>query len=137
MTVPRYLVDSNILVRHLTGDPAPQTAAVRKIFDQAAAGKAVLDISPVIVAETFYALVSVYLMNSKATANKLALLVRNAGVKLRDEEQTLLALDKLSVTAVDFADAYLAAGAELENAIVLSFDQDFKKLKSRRYVPGT
>jgi predicted nucleic acid-binding protein len=133
---PRYLVDTNVLLRFLIGEPAPQAAAARKLFTRAAKGDVVLDVSPVIVAETFYTLTSFYGVDRKAAAGKLALLLRQHGVRVREEAQVLLALGLLQTANVGFADAYLAAGAEAEKVAVASFDKDFEKLKVDRFEPS-
>jgi len=133
----RYLVDTNVLLRFLTGEPAAQAVAARKLFSRAHSGEVVLEISPVIVAEAFYTLVSFYGTERKAAAEKLSLLLQQRGVKLRDENQTIAALERLQSAKVGFADAYLAAGAEEEKVAVASFDRDFDKFKSvRRYEPA-
>jgi predicted nucleic acid-binding protein len=135
--VPRYLVDTNILLRFLSGEPAPQAAAARKLFSRAHRGEVVLDLSPVIVAESFYTLVSFYGVERKMAAEKLSVLLRQRGVKLRDANQVLAALERLRTANVGFADAYLAAGAAEEAVSVASFDRDFDKFKGiSRYEPA-
>jgi predicted nucleic acid-binding protein len=131
----RYLVDTNILLRFLTEEPPAQAAAAKKLFDQAAAGGAVLDVSPVIVAETYYTLLSFYGVERKVASEKLSLLLQQPGIRLRDASQTLLALDRLQTVNVGFADAFLAAGALAEEVAVASFDRDFDKLKVTRFEP--
>jgi len=132
----RYLVDTNILLRFLSGEPVTQAAAARNLFVQAGAGKVVLDISPVIVAETFYTLLSFYGVERKTAAEKLSVLLRQRGVKLRDANQVLFALERLQTANVGFADAFLAAGAVEETVSVASFDRDFDKFKDvKRYEP--
>ncbi len=55
MTNPKhYLVDANILLRFLVGEPAGHAAAARNLMARAPAGEVVLHISPVIVAATMY-----------------------------------------------------------------------------------
>jgi predicted nucleic acid-binding protein len=125
----RYLVDTNILLRFLSGEPTGQAAAARKLFHRAQAGEVVLDISPVIVAETFYTLLSFYGVERKAAAEKISLLLQQRGVKLRDANQVLAALVRLHTVNVGFADAYLASGAADEKLPVASFDRDFDKFK--------
>ena len=133
----RYLVDTNILLRFLSGEPAAQAAAARNLFAQAGEGKLVLDISPVIVAEALYTLVSFYGVERKTAAEKLSALLQQRGVKLRDANQVLSALKRLQTTTVGFADAFLAAGAAEESVSVASFDRDFDKFKDvTRYEPG-
>ncbi|MGB8355303.1 MAG: PIN domain-containing protein [Chthoniobacteraceae bacterium] len=133
----RYLLDTNILLRFLTGEPAIQAAAARKLFSRADEGKAVLDISPVIVAETLYTLLSFYGVERKTAAEKLSVLLRQRGVKLRDANQVLSALERLQTVNVGFADAFLAAGAAEEKVSVASFDRDFDKFKDvKRHDPA-
>jgi predicted nucleic acid-binding protein len=125
----RYLVDTNILLRFLSGEPVGQAAAARKLFHRAQTGEVVLDISPVIVAEAFYTLLSFYGVERKAAAEKISLLLQQRGVRLRDASQVLAALVRLQTANVGFADAYLAAGAAEEKLSVASFDRDFDKFK--------
>jgi len=133
---PRYLVDTNILLRFITGDPASQAAAAKKLFTRAAAGEVLLDCSAVIVAETYYTLLSFYSVERKVAAEKLSFLLQQHGVKLRDSSQVFAALQSLQTTNVGFTDAYLAAGASEEGVSVASFDRDFNKFKEIvRYEP--
>lgn len=132
----RYLVDTNILLRFLTGEPAAQAAAAKKLFSRAATGEITLDLSPVVVAETYYTLLSFYGVERKVAAEKLALLLQQHGVKLREGNQVISALQRLQTTNVGFADAYLAASASEEKIPVASFDRDFDKFKDIvRYEP--
>ena len=135
MSGTRYLVDTNILLRFLSGQPAAQAAAARKLFSRAAAGEIELDVSPVIVAETFYTLTSFYGVERKVAADKISVLLQQHGVKLRDSAQVLSALERLQTVNVGFADAFLAAGAQEDGVEVVSFDRDFEKLKVPRYEP--
>jgi predicted nucleic acid-binding protein len=137
MSATRYLVDTNVLLRFLSGEPPAQAAAARTLFGRAAAGEIVLDVSPVIVAETLYTLISFYGVDRRTAAEKLSLLLQQHGVKLRDEGQVLLALETLQTANIGFADAFLAAGASEEKVSVASFDRDFDKLKVPRFEPTT
>ena len=133
----RYLVDTNILLRFLTGEPAGQAAATRKLFHRAQTGEIVLEVSPVIVAETFYTLHSFYGIERRMAAEKLSLLLQQHGMKLRDASPVLAALARLQTANVGFADAYLAAGAAEEKLPIASFDRDFDKFKDvTRHEPG-
>ena len=136
MSATRYLVDTNVLLRFLSGEPAQQASFAQTLFRRAADGEVVLDVSPVIVAEAFYTLVSFYEVDRKMAAEKLSLLLQQHGVRLRDERQVLLALERLQTVNVGFADAFLAAGAAEEKVPVVSFDRDFDKLKVARYEPA-
>jgi predicted nucleic acid-binding protein len=133
----RYLVDTNILLRFLTGEPPPQAAAARRLFSGAAAGELVLDVSPVIVAEAFYTLHSFYGVERKEAAEKLLLLLRQPGLKIRESPQVFSALERLRTVNAGFADAFLAAGGAQENVPVASFDRDLDKFRDvKRFEPS-
>jgi predicted nucleic acid-binding protein len=131
----RYLTDTNILLRFLSGGPPAQAAAARKLFDRAARGEVVLEVSPLIVAEAYYTLVSFYQVERELAAEKLALLLQQHGVKLGEEAIVLAALERLQTTNVGFSDAYLAAAAEQEKLQIASFDRDFDRLRVPRHEP--
>ena len=133
----RYLVDTNILLRFLSGEPVRQAEAAKKLFSEAAAGEVVLDVSPVIVAETIYTLLSFYGVERDEAAGKLLMLLRQPGVKLRDGPQVFSALERLRTANVGFADAFLAAGGAAENVAIASFDRDLDKFQDvKRFEPA-
>lgn len=133
----RYLLDTNVLLRFLAGQPAKQAEAAKRLFEAAAAGNASLEISPVIVAEAMYTLVSFYEVDRVDAAAKLAALLRRRGVKVRDGEQVFGALERLQKTNVGFADAFLAAGGADAGVPVASFDRDLDKFKDvTRFEPS-
>ncbi len=125
----RYLLDTNLLLRFLSGQPPAQAEAAKRLFSQAAAGDVILDVSPVIVAEAYYTLTSFYGVDRKTAAEQISLLIQQYGVRLRDADQVFGALRLLQTAKIGFADAFLAAGAMAEKVPVASFDRDFDKLK--------
>ena len=60
MSGSRYLVDANVLLRFLTGQPPAHAEGAKQLFMRAANGDAVLEVVPFIVAEAFYTLTSFY-----------------------------------------------------------------------------
>ena len=136
MSATRYLLDTNVLLRFLSGHPPSQASAAKKLFNRAAQGEVTLEVSPVIVAEAFYTLVSFYGVERQEAAAKLSLLLQQHGLKIRDETDVLAALERLKTSNVGFADAFLAAAACSGNISVASFDRDFDKMKVPRYEPA-
>lgn len=133
----RYLVDTNVLLRFLSGEPPKQAEAAKRLFEAAAAGNASLEVSPVIVAEAMYTLVSFYKVDRVDAAVKLAALLRRRGVKVREAELVFGALERLQKFNVGFADAFLAAGGADEGVPVASFDRDLDKFKDvTRFEPS-
>ncbi len=132
----RYLVDTNILLRFLTGTPPHQATAARNLFSRAKAGEVTLEITPIIVAEAFYTMLTFYGLERKEASEKLLHLLQQRGVKVRESDIILNALRHLQSTNVALADAYLATAAETEKIPVASFDKDFDKFPGMsRYEP--
>ena len=129
----RFRVDTNFLLRFLSGQPVKQAEAGRKLFEAAAAGEATLEVSPVIVAETLYTLISFYEVERGVAADKVLALLRHRGVKVRDADQVFGALKRLQSANVGFADAFLAAGAAEQGIPVASFDRDFDNFKDVKH----
>ena len=67
----RLLLDSNVLLRFLTGEPKAQAEASRNLFLSAASGEVVLEVCPVVVAEVFYTLESFYKVDREEVAARL------------------------------------------------------------------
>ena len=132
----RYLVDANILLRLLTGEPPPHAIAARRLFERAHAGEVILDILPFIVAEAFYTLTSFYRLDRKHAAERLSVVLQQRGVSVREGQTVQAALARVQAFNVAFADAYLAAQAAEEGVPVASFDRDLDKFQDiTRYEP--
>lgn len=137
MSVPRYHVDSNILLRFLTGQPPEMFAAAAGLMESAERGEVVLELSPLVLAETAFALESFYKRPRKEVAERLIQLVTRLGVRLAEKARMLDALGRVQATGVHLVDAYLAAAAVETQLPVASFDRDFDRFPDvQRFEPG-
>jgi predicted nucleic acid-binding protein len=123
------LVDTNVLVRFFTGDPPEMAERARALVAQADAGKIVLQIPSLIVAETIYTLESYYEMPKAEVCEKLQIFLRCGGISPLEPDIIADAINRYRNLSVHFADAYLAAIAVQEKTPVWSFDEDFAKFK--------
>jgi predicted nucleic acid-binding protein len=132
----QYLVDTNVLVRFFTGQPPDMAAKAKALVAEADAGDVVLEVLPIIVAETIYTLESFYGMDRKDVAGKLLAFLLSRNVKPHERDRVIDALQRHRDYTIHFADAYLAAAsAELEFAVA-SFDRDLDKFKDiKRHEP--
>ncbi len=136
MNAKRYLADTNILLRFLIGEPAAQATSARKLFTRAKTGEVTLEITPVVVAETFYTLLTFYKVPRGEAALMLSHLVQQRGIKLREGDLLLEALTRLQTANVAFVDAFLASSSRRDAIPIASFDRDFDKFKEiTRYEP--
>ena len=122
------LVDTNVLVRFITGQPPALAMKARKLVEQANADEIVLVVAPLILAETVFTLESFYEMDRKEVASKLLLLLKSRGFKALEEEIMFDALERHHQFNISIADTYLAALSVNLGLKVASFDKDFDKL---------
>lgn len=120
-------VDTNVIVRHLTGDP-PDLAARAKAF-LASSGKLLL--ADVIVAETVNVLESFYEVQRADLAQLIRAVIAFPAMRTLDPALLLRSIEIYEVHGVDFAEAYLAASAEVTGvAQVASFDRALDRVPS-------
>lgn len=136
MSVARYHLDSNILIRFLTGEPAGMFSAAAALIKRAEGGEVVLELSPLVLAETAFTLESFFKRPRKEVAATLLQFVSRLGVRLAEKDRLLDALGRVEKTGVHLVDAYLAAAAVETGIPVASFDRDFDKFPDlQRFEP--
>jgi predicted nucleic acid-binding protein len=127
-------VDTNILIRHLTGDPPAMAARATAYI----ANESELLLTDLIVAETVYVLESVYEVPRTQIAEAMRSLVGFASVITVDPALLLRTLEIYETDGVDFADSYLVACAESTGVNrVASFDRSIDRVGTiERVEPG-
>lgn len=118
-------VDTNILVRHLTGDP-PDMAA-RATAYLASADE--LYLPDLIVAETTYVLESYYEIARDHIAEAMRSLIAFDAMVTVDPALLLRAIEVYEIDRLDFAEAYLVACAETTGVgRIASFDRSIDRV---------
>jgi predicted nucleic acid-binding protein len=127
-------VDSNILVRHLTGDPPEQA---QRATDFLRGGESLILVD-LVVAEVVYVLESVYEVERERVAELVRAVVGFPAVVVPDEALLLRTLEIYEQYRTHFAESYLAACAEVSGVgVVASFDRDIDRVPTiRRLEPG-
>ncbi len=118
-------VDTNVLVRHLTGDPADMARAATEYLRT----ETELLLTDVVAAETVCVLESFYGAPRGQVAQALRSLVAFDSVVCVDPALLLRAAEVYEVERVDFAEAYLVACAESTGvARIASFDRSLDRV---------
>ena len=124
-------VDTNVLIRHLTGDPPGQAAQATRLLSQA--GQLLLP--DLIVAEVVYVLESFYEVPRTRVAELVRAVIAFPAIEVADEPALLRAVEVYEVHGLDFADAYLVAEAEISGVnAVASFDKAIERVPTVRRV---
>jgi predicted nucleic-acid-binding protein len=116
----RALLDTNILVRHLTGEPLGQASRSTAFLK----GRHQLIVPDLIVAELVYVLGSVYARSRSEVVAAVGSLLALPVVYVPDPPLLLRALELYGSSKLDFAESYLVASAERTGVgTVVSFDR--------------
>lgn len=122
------LLDTNTLVRFVTGEPEDQAREVADLVTAAEAGKIRLNVLPMVLAEAVFVLNGFYNHPRDKVASVLTHLISCPGFQSPAHERMVRALKLFGANRIDFVDCYLAAASILEKTTVISFDKDFDKL---------
>lgn len=122
-------VDTNVLVRHLTGDP-PELAA-RATRYLAAADELLLP--DLILADVACVLESFYETPRAQVATTLRAVLAFPAIRVLDADLLQRAVEVYEVHGLDFADAYLVASAERTGiGVIASFDRSTDRVTTVR-----
>jgi predicted nucleic acid-binding protein len=124
-------LDTNVLVRHLTGDPPAQARQATAFLE----GAEELLVPDLVVAEVVYVLESFYEVERPRVAELVRAVVGFPAVVVVDAPLLLRALEVYEVERLDFAEAYLVASAEVSGVgTIASFDREIDRLTTVRRV---
>jgi predicted nucleic acid-binding protein len=118
-------VDTNVLVRHLTGDPPEQAARATSYL----ATEPELLLADLVAAETIYVLESFYKAPRDQIAEAMRSIVAFRSIVCVDPALLLRAVEVYETARIDFAEAYLVACAESTGVgRVASFDRSIDRV---------
>lgn len=121
-------IDTNLIVRYLTGDHPEQAAKARDLIDQQP-----VFVATTVLLETEWVLKSVYGFSSRTSAEGLARFAGLPNVTLEDPPRIAKAL-AWAISGLDFADAlHLSAASHCETFV--SFDERFAKAVAKTDAP--
>ncbi|MEI6448115.1 MAG: PIN domain-containing protein [Actinomycetes bacterium] len=122
-------LDTNVIVRHLTGDPADQAARSTAVL---ASGETLL-LTDLVLAECIYVLDSFYEVPRERVAALMRAAIALPNIQTLDQSALIRSLEIYEVDRLDFAEAYLAAQAEATGVgEILSFDRSIDRLTTVR-----
>jgi predicted nucleic-acid-binding protein len=126
VTLTAFL-DTNVLIRHLTGDP-PEMAARATA---ALADGVHLLLTDLVLADCVYVLESYYEVERPRVAELMRSAIAFPSIETMDTPVLLRAIEVYELERLDFAEAYLVAQAEATGVReVLSFDRSIDRIKT-------
>jgi predicted nucleic-acid-binding protein len=123
----RAFLDTNILIRHLTGDPPDMAERATAALSS---GEQLL-LADLVLAECVYVLESFYEVERARVAELMRAAIALPSVVVVDVSLLLRALEVYEIDRLDFAEAYLVASAEVTGmGAILSFDRSIDRVQT-------
>ena len=124
-------IDTDVIIRFLTGDDLTKQAAAAGLFEQIEQGLLTVAAPDTVIADAVYVLSSrkLYTVARMKVWEFLAPLVRLPHFRTHNRLSVLRALEIYASSNLDFGDALIIASMEQQEAQVLySYDTDFDRI---------
>jgi predicted nucleic acid-binding protein len=131
VAVSAAFVDTDVIVRLISGDDPAKKEAAEALFAAVAEGRQSLACPDTVIADAVYVLTSrqLYALDRPLVASALAFLVDLPHFLVAQRRAVRRALDIFAQTRLDFGDAMIIAAMEEAGEMVLySYDRDFDHL---------
>lgn len=131
MAVAVPFVDTDVIIRLLTGDDPDKQARAAALFEQVEDGTLTVAAPSTVIADAVYVLASprLYHLPRNQVAALLTTLVRLRNFRVQNRRAVLGALGTYAGTNLEFGDALIIASMQQSGADVLySFDADFDRV---------
>jgi len=130
--VTQPFIDTDVIIRFLTGDDPGKQAAATVLFEQVEQGLLSVQAPDTVIADAVYMLSSprLYHIARSAIQEMLAALVRLPQFHVQNRLSVLRALDLYASTRMDFGDIFIIASMEQQGSHLLySYDTDFDRIE--------
>lgn len=124
-----YLIDTNIILRYLLDDHKEHSPKAKVFMKEVYKGVKKAEIPDVVIVECVYVMGKYYKIPRSEISAKLSGILNFSGIVNSDRSELLEAFLKYNDSGIDIVDCILAAQSSPEK-VVISFDNDMKKLKA-------
>jgi len=128
MTMP--FIDTDVIIRFLTGDDPAKQAAASALFEQVEQGLLTIAAPDTVIADAVYVLSSsrLYHLPRNEVQELLTALVHLSHFQIQNRTAVLRALELYGSTKLDFGDTLILASMEQQHSNILySYDADFDR----------
>jgi predicted nucleic-acid-binding protein len=125
-----YLVDTNFILRYLLHDNEDKFAVTLKVFNKVKRGEHQIKVISEIIPELVYVLSKVYKVPREEIYITIVNFIKSDNILVEKLDIWLKSLEVYSQTNIDIIDIFLYIQSKVSENQVLTFDKDFKKLKT-------
>lgn len=130
--IPDPYVDTDVIIRLITGDDPKKQEASAKLFQKVENNELILTTPDTAIADAVYVLSSprLYHLPRPEIRDVLTSLLRYTNFKVDNKQAVTSALDLYASTNLDFGDCLLATlTSQTEAKKIYSYDHDFDKIE--------
>lgn len=125
-----FFADTNIFIRFVIKDSPQLTQRSKNYLSKAKKEEIRIIILSEVILEIEYVLRKVYEIEKEKIFKFLESLIKATYIEVRDRSVWIESLKTYKITSIDLIDILIFKKAKEEGVQILSFDQDFKKLKN-------
>ena len=130
------LLDTNVIVRFLTGNNDEKFKGVYDFFQDIEQGKISVELKLIVLFQTIFVLKSFYKVPKGKIVKAMKGLLKLKGLKIIEKKTVVSMMDIWDSNNIEIVDAYLIACLEKDvQNILYSYDKDFDKFKIKRKEP--
>ena len=129
-----YLLDTNIIIRLLSGEPEDHHNIVKRFLSEAEENNHRFAVEPLVIAEVVFVLTGkVYGLKRELVVQELKSFLTNPKITVVNEQEIEIALDYFLASKLDFVDCYLLARtSRIEDIQLTTFDKAIARLQPEK-----
>ncbi len=123
-------LDTSVVVRLLVGEPVDQYREATRFLKEQLAAQAVVHVSDLVLAESYFALQSYYHLSKADALAALALFAEHSGVTVPPVALAVLAHPKLATAKPGFVDRLIHGNSHSAGHTLVTFETGARRLPS-------
>ncbi len=130
------LLDTNVIVRFLTGNSDDKFKGVYVFFQDIEQGKINIELKLIVLFQTIFVLKSFYKVPKSQIVKAMKGILKFKGLKIIEKKTVVSMMEIWDSNSIEIVDAYLIACLKKNSQNTLySYDKDFDKFKIKRNEP--
>lgn len=130
------IIDTNVIIRFLTGSSNEKFRGVYRFFKDLEDGKINVELKLIVLFQTIFVLKSFYQVPKFEIVRAVGRLLKLKGLKIREKKTITQMIHIWDTNNIEIVDAYLIACLQKDTQNILySYDTDFDKFGMNRIEP--
>jgi predicted nucleic acid-binding protein len=130
------LIDTNVIIRFLTGSSNEKFKGVYRFFRDIEDGKINVELKLIVLFQSIFVLKSFYQVPKIEIVKAIERLLKLKGLKIKEKKTIIQMMHIWDSNNIEIVDAYIVACLQKDSQNILySYDTDFDKFEMNRIAP--